>query len=46
VFNQAKIYLSKLAIDQIDVNNIEVYLNTRKLKTKDGFKEYMLEFRQ
>lgn len=45
-FNCAKIYLSKLAIDQIDHQNIEGYLQTRKMKKIEGFKEYILQFRQ
>ena len=45
-FNRAKIYLSKLAIDQIDQQNIEGYLKTRKMRKVDGFKEYILQFRQ
>ena len=46
MFNQAKNYLSRLAVDQIDEVNIEGYLKTRKLKKVDGFKEYILQFRQ
>lgn len=42
----AKNYLSRLAIDQIDEANIEGYLLTRKLKKRDGFKEYVLQFKQ
>jgi hypothetical protein len=34
-----------LAIDQIDRQNIEGYLKSRKLRTKDGFEEYILNFR-
>jgi hypothetical protein len=45
VFNRAKIYLSKLAIDQIDEQNIDGYLKTRKLKKLGGLKEYILQFR-
>jgi hypothetical protein len=45
-FNRAKTFLSKLAIDQIDEENIEGYLKTRKLKRHEGFKEYIIQFRQ
>lgn len=42
---QARTFLSKLAIDQIDRQNIEGYLKSRKLRTKEGFEEYILNFR-
>lgn len=45
VISQAKAFLSKLAIDQLDDQNIEGYLKTRKLKSKEGFKEYILGFK-
>lgn len=45
VVSQAKSFISKLAIDQLDDQNIEGYLKTRKLKSKDGFKEYILGFK-
>jgi hypothetical protein len=45
VISQAKNYLSKLAIDQLDEQNIEGYLKTRKLKSKVGFKEYIIGFK-
>jgi hypothetical protein len=44
--SQAKTYLSKLAIDQLDDQNIEGYLKTRKLKSKFGFKDYILGFKK
>lgn len=46
LFREAKAYLSRLAIEQITPQNIDDYLKTRKLIKRDGFKEYLLEFRQ
>jgi hypothetical protein len=46
VFREAKGYLSRLAVEQINGQNIDEYLKTRKLIKRDGFKEYLLEFRQ
>lgn len=43
---QAKNYLSKLAIDQIDELNIEGYLSTRKIKRREGLNEYIMSFRE
>jgi hypothetical protein len=46
VISQAKNYLSKLTIDQIDESNIEGYMKTRKMKKTEGFTEYVLSFRK
>ena len=46
MISQAKNYLSKLAIDQIDESNIEGYMKTRKMKKTEGFTEYILSFRK
>jgi hypothetical protein len=46
VISQAKNYLSKLAIDQIDEFNIEGFVRTRKMKKTDCFKDYVLSFRK
>jgi hypothetical protein len=43
--SRAKNYLSKLAIDQIDEQNLDGYLMTRKIKRREGLKEYILGFR-
>lgn len=46
IIAKAKNYLSKLAIDQLDEQNVEGYLKTRKLKkNRDGFQEYILGFK-
>lgn len=41
----AKNYLAKLAIDQLDHHSIDNYLSTRKLKSKDQFRGYILAFK-
>jgi len=46
VISQAKNYLSKLAIDQIDESNILGYMKTRKMKKTEGFTEYVMSFRK
>lgn len=46
VFREAKAYLSRLAVEQITPKAIDDYLLTRKLIKREGFKEYLLEFRQ
>lgn len=46
VIVKAKNYLSRLAIDQIDEENIENYIKSRKMKKTEGFKEYILNFRK
>jgi len=46
VISQAKNYLSKLAIDQIDEANVEGYVKTRKMKKTEAFTEYVLSFRK
>lgn len=46
VISQAKNYLSKLAIDQIDESNIQGYVRTRKMKKTECFSEYVLSFRK
>jgi hypothetical protein len=45
VVSQAKNYISKLAIDQIDEPNLEGYLRTRKIKRMEGLKHYILSFK-
>jgi hypothetical protein len=45
VINEARSYLCKLAIDQIERDNIEGYLRTTRLKCKEGFKDYIIGFR-
>lgn len=43
---QAKNYLSKLASDQINEENIQNYIKSRKMKKTEGFKEYILNFKK
>jgi hypothetical protein len=42
IFREAKAYLSRLVVEQINSQNIDDYLKTRKLIKRDGFKEYLL----
>ena len=46
MISQAKGYLSKLAIDQIDEANVEGFVKTRKMKKTEGLKDYVLSFRK
>lgn len=46
MLNMAKDHLSRIAIEQINETSIDCYLLTRKFKKREGFKEYILQFRQ
>ncbi len=46
VISRAKNYLSRLAVDQIDEENIDLYIKSRKMKKTEGFKDYILNFRK
>jgi len=46
VILQAKSYLTKLAIDQIDEKSVESYVKTRKIKKTEGLNDYVLNFKK
>lgn len=46
VIGQAKNYLSRLSVDQIDEENIDNYIKSRKMKKTEGFKDYILNFKK